>query len=273
MPTTLNLYLDDSGTRHPTRNVGAIPAHGRDWFALGGILVRSDEEAQARDLHEAFCARWEIAAPLHSSEIRSKKDNFNWLRNIEEGEQNQFYEDLSCLMRDVPVIGIACTIDRNGYNARYLEMYQMQPWSLCKTAFTVVVERAVKFARTKQLPLRVYPERCNKPEDAMLKSYYDMLKREGMPFAKDTSGVYAPLTSEEFSSTLYEFKTKDKTSPMSQLADLFLWPICMGGYDPGNRAYARLMGEGKLIECHLKIEDWPQLASKYSCFDNVVRRI
>lgn len=272
MPVTLNFYLDDSGTRHPTRDPGKKADHGYDWFALGGILVRSDEEDAARELHHAFCARWDIAAPLHSSEIRSRNVNFEWLRGLQEDELSRFYEELYCIMRDAPVVGIACTIDRPGYNARYLEMYQKQPWQLCKTSFSVVVERAAKYARSGGLPLRVHPERCNKPEDEALKSYYDSLRADGAPFAKANSDKYAPLTADEFRATLYEFKLKEKTSPMAQLADLFLWPICMGGYHASNRPYKRLLEDGKLIECRLKEEDWPMLASKYSCFENVKRK-
>lgn len=272
MPVTLNLYLDDSGTRHPTRNPGKKAEHGYDWFAFGGALVRSDEEEVARELHRSFCERWPIEAPLHSSEIRSQNENFEWLRGLNDEEKKQFYEELYVMMRDAPVTGIACTIDRPGYNARYLEMYQKAPWQLCKTAFSVVVERAAKFARSMDLRLRVHPERCNKPEDALLKSYYAAMKAEGMPFAKDNSGKYAPLTAEQLTETLYEFATKQKSSPMAQFADLFLWPICMGGYHASNRTYKRLMDDRKLIECHLKEEDWPMLASKYSCFENVKRK-
>ncbi|WP_367714992.1 DUF3800 domain-containing protein [Nitratireductor sp. GISD-1A_MAKvit] len=252
MPVTLNLYLDDSGTRHPTRKIGKKAAHGYDWFALGGILVRSDEEDYARDLHAKFCERWEITAPLHSSEIRSQKENFNLLRGWEKKKLEAFYEELYILMREVPVLGIACTVDRPGYCGRYLEKYQQNPWLLCKTAFTVVVERAAKHAIAKGMKLRVYPERCNKAEDANLEGYYETLKAEGMPFAKESSDKYAPLTQEQLTETLYEFKTKRKTSPMAQLADLYLWPICMGGYHASNRPYQRLTEDGKLIDCHIK---------------------
>jgi hypothetical protein len=41
----LNLYLDDSGTRHPSKKPGKKAAHGFDWFALGGVLVRNQPAA------------------------------------------------------------------------------------------------------------------------------------------------------------------------------------------------------------------------------------
>lgn len=272
MPITLNLYLDDSGTRHPTRKVGKKPAHGYDWFALGGIVVQSDREDEARALHAAFIKKWSVTAPLHSSEIRSQNLGFDWLRKLEKADRDRFYEELYCLMRDAPVTGIACTIDRPGYNGRYLEKYEKHPWMLCKTAFTVIVERAAKFARTQGIKLRVHPERCNKAEDRSLQEYYNSLKTDGTPFAKDNSDKYAPLNAEDFSETLYEFKLKHKSSPMAQLADLYLWPICIGGYDSKNKPYERLMNDQKLIECHIPPEHWPTLASKYSCFEGVERK-
>lgn len=105
-----------------------------------------------------------------------------------------------------------------------------------------------------------------------LQGYYKALKTEGMPFAKDNSDKYGPLTREQLTQTLYEFKTKQKTSPMAQLADLYLWPICMGGYHASNRPYQRLTDDGKLIDCHIKEDERPMLGSKYSCFENVERK-
>ncbi|WDZ81672.1 hypothetical protein PWG15_35700 (plasmid) [Ensifer adhaerens] len=122
------------------------------------------------------------------------------------------------------------------------------------------------------MKLRVHPERCNKAEDANLEGYYKALKAEGMPFARDNSDKYGPLIREQLTQTLYEFKTKQKTSPMAQLADLYLWPICVGGYHASNRPYQRLTDDGKLIDCHIKEDERPMLGSKYSCFENVERK-
>jgi hypothetical protein len=268
----LQFYLDDSGIRYPSRRPGKRAEHGHDWFALGGILIRSEEEEEARLLHWKFCHRWNITFPLHSSEIRSENKNFAWLRGLDGPTKVQFYEELYQFMRSAPVLGLACVVDRPGYNNRYLELYQQKPWLLCKTAFSVVVERAAKHAQRIGYRLRIAPERCNKSEDGLLRGYYDALIREGMPFAPHSSGKYGPLQSNDFGQILYDFKLKKKTSPMVQLADLYLWPICIGGYHGRNRTYARLMTDGKLMECQLAPEDWCSLASKYSCFDQVKRR-
>ncbi|UPT92281.1 DUF3800 domain-containing protein (plasmid) [Bradyrhizobium barranii subsp. apii] len=262
MPNIVNFYLDDSGARHPDHAPGKRAAHGYDWFALGGVLVKQEDEDAARALHKAFCDRWNIADAIHSVEIRGRTGNFLWLMELSKANQEKFFEELYQLMRSAPVTGLACVIDRPGYNARYAEKYAGQRWMLCKSAFNIVVERAAKHARSMGYRLRVSPERCNKPEDAMIKGYYEDLRTKGPPFAVDTSDKYAPMTAGQFKETLYELKPKKKSSPMAQFADLFLWPICIGGYHAGNRPFQRLMQDGKLIECGMASEEWPMLATK-----------
>jgi hypothetical protein len=234
--------------------------------------VKQEDEQETRRLHIDFCTRWSITAPIHSVEIRGKTKEFLWLRGLQKEEQDTFFEELYQLMRTAPVVGLACVIDRPGYNDRYREKYGDQRWMLCKTAFNIAVERAAKFARGIGYRLRVAPERCNKAEDGLLSRYYYDLKTVGMPFATSTSDKYGPLSAEQFGETLYEFKPKHKTSPMAQVADLYLWPLCMGGYHMTNRPYQRLLGDGKLIECSLPFPDWPKLGTKYSCFEGVERK-
>jgi Protein of unknown function (DUF3800) len=267
-----NFYIDDSGTRHPDHKPGTKAAHGYDWFALGGVLIKSEDEAEARNLHKEFCERWEIKTPIHSVEVRSRTLNFHWLKDKTKEIQDEFYEALYQLMKAAPVTGLACVIDRPGYNARYLEKYGRQRWSLCKSAFTIGVERAAKYARSIDYLLRVCPERCNKPEDGMLKGYYEDLKRDGPPFDTSRSEKYRPLTGAEFRETLYELRPKMKTSPMAQFADLYLWPMCMGGYNPGCLPYKRLLEDGKLIEVGMPLDDAPMLGTKYYCFEGVEKK-
>ena len=126
-----------------------------------------------------------------------------------------------------------------------------------------------KYAIENNAKLRVYLERSDKKTDRQMKSYYDLLKSEGMPFASPTSAKYTPLTSAELSNALYEFRTKKKSSPIMQLADLYLWPIAMGGYNPNVRPYKRLVEDKKLIDCHILEEEIPYKGIKYSCWDLV----
>lgn len=269
MAKTLSLYLDDTGTRHPDRKVGKTPAHKRDWFALGGVLVNDGQEMEARSLHAAFCKKWKITYPLHSSDIRAQTEDYRWLRSISQEERDLFYEELYQLIANAPVLGFACTIDRPGYNHRYREKYGRNRWHLCKTAFAIVVERAAKYARAHEARLRVYVEKGDPDADRRTKEYYSELRNNGMPFDGGNSGKYAPLTQEQLKETLYDFKTKEKKSPMSQFADLYAWPLAFGGYKKDLRPYQRLVQDRKVIDCFLTEEEIPHLGCKYSCFDLV----
>lgn len=207
-------------------------------------------------------------SPLHSWEIRGCHGNFAWLGK-DTATRTLFLEQLESLLFALPVVGLACVIDRPGYNKRYAEKYGRARWMLCKTAFAIVIERAVKHAQSRSRKLRVYLERSSKADDATVQSYYKSLKENGHCFDPETSAKYAPATGADYQQTLYEFRTKAKSSRLMQIADLYLWPICMGGYSAENRAYSRLMQAGKLIEHILPSDEVPILGSKYSCFDSI----
>lgn len=262
-----SFYLDDSGTRHPDHKPD-LPQHKHDWFALGGILINDEDIPAAEQLIDAFHLRWpEInESPLHSWEIRGRHGAFKWLGKTP-GTFDAFVTDLETLLFELPVTGLACVIDRPGYNNRYREKYGRERWSLCKTAFAVAVERATKRAISQHRKLRVFVERTSKADDRKLQEYYDVLKQSGHWFNAETAEKYSPASPVDYKNTLYEFRTKKKTSRLMQIADIYLWPMCIGGYDKGNRAYTRLLGAGKLIDCSLSTEDIPVLGIKYSCFD------
>jgi hypothetical protein len=262
----LNLYADDSGSRLPDRRQDQPPR--RNWFGLGGLLVTQSDEDIVRQRYAEFTGRWpELTGPLHSVKIRNGTENFTWLRK-DQKRAGEFLADLTELICGAPIVCIAAVIDRTGYLARYETMYTPdQRWSLCKTAFSVLIERSVKFAQTRNQRLRVMVERSDKKTDRRIQQHYDELKSKGMPFDKHNSGKYAPLDPAELSATLYEFRTKDKSSPLMQLADLCLYPICRYPYDPSYRSHRDLLVRGKLIDCVLKPEEIPARGIKYSCFD------
>lgn len=268
MPNTMILSLDDSGTRHPDKKQGRTPKHGNDWFALGGILFEECAEAEIRKLHAEFCQKWNLSVPLHSVEIRARSNNFAFLGKLSNRKQGEFYEELYGLLRDIPAVGHACVIDRPQYNHRYAEKYGGDRWLLCKSAFSIVVERAAKIAASREMKLRVQIERSDKKVDRKIKTYYDDLREHGLPFAKDTSGKYDPAESKMLQKTLYEFRPKQKSSPLMQLADLYLWPICMGGYNRDCLPYHRLSEDKKIVDCVLESEKRATLGVKYYCFDN-----
>src|SRR6266851_3009271 len=214
MPDVINLYLDDSGTRHPDRGPVSA-AHGHDWFSLGGVLIREVEEPQAREAHARFMTDWTLdpdIAYLHSAEIRNKTGNFTWLGALAKAELNEFVEDLYQLMATPPFIGFACVIDRPGYRARYYEKYGREPWALCRTAFSVVVERAAKYARKHGCKLKVFVERSDSISDGWIRGYYDHLRTNGMPFDAGNMSKYGPLSQDRLAETLYDLKLKYKSS-------------------------------------------------------------
>jgi hypothetical protein len=86
-------------------------------------LVKDADEPQVRDLHNSFCRKWGLTCPVHSVEVRARNKGFLWLERRPKRDQDIFYEDLYRLLKVVPVTGLACVIDRPGYNARYLEKY------------------------------------------------------------------------------------------------------------------------------------------------------
>jgi hypothetical protein len=222
--------------------------------------------------YQELCAKWRITYPLHSSEIRSRVENFRWLRQCSDAERAEFFEDIGKLVTSSELAATACVIDRPGYNHRYREKYGRARWLLCKTAFTVVVERSAKFARDSGCRLRIYVEKSDKKTDRLLRDYYEELRTTGHPFDEVSASKYVPLTAAELRETLYEFKTKDKSSPLMQIADVLLWPMCIGGYDRSNRSYTALKDAGTLIDCKLAPEDLPHKSIKYSCWDLEIER-
>jgi len=268
MPNVLNFYVDDSGTRHPDRP-GTSGSATRDWFALGGVLIREDDEAECRRRYHQFRDQWEIDYPLHSADIRHCAAKFRWMATANAEEQQKFMQDITAFLIGIPAIGLACVIDRPGYNKRYTEKYGRDKWLLCKTAFCIAVERAAKYALSVGHKLKVYVERCNPTDDRKIDEYYNLMKASGPPFDSKNSQRYGPLSVEQLKAVLYDFKLKYKTSPGIQIADLYLWPMCMGGYHKSNKPYVALKEAGKLMDVVCGEEKIAEVGIKYSCFDLV----
>jgi len=267
MPKVTCLYIDDSGTRNPNHKPST--EQFADWFALGGIMIAEEREAEARQAHAEFCQRWGIIHPLHSYDIRQREGDFTWLRGLTQDDYGRFMQDLSDLLLQIPVIGHACVIDRRGYDARYREQYGRQTWHLCKTAFSVLCERAAKVIKAQDRRLRVYPEAGDISADTAIRRYYAALKREGMPFAGPDASKYDALGAEDLSTTLYDLKFKNKSSPLAQIADLYLYPMARAGYERDYYPFRLLSENRKVIDTHLSRDDVEHIGIKYSCFELV----
>lgn len=267
MPSSVHLYIDESGSRRPDRKAHEqMPKH--DYFAMGGLLINEEDEEGAKAAHAAFCKRWDIEHPLHSVEIRHACDNFKWLYDLATARKQEFYADLHAMICSLPILGVACVIDRPGYNVRYAKLHEGNRWKLCKTAFAIALERSARFAIGRDRKLKVFAEACGPKEDRSLKAYYADLKAVGMPFNASSSSKYGPLDVGELNDTLYDLRFKDKRSELMQIADLLLFPMAVGGYDREYIAYRFLMRDGMLIDCHLSGEELPTRGIKYSCFDS-----
>jgi len=266
--TTYLLYLDDSGTRHPDH----VPtnAHERDWFAYGGVLVEESQKSVVDDAVAGLKRKWPECngAPLHSYEIRHSTGRFLWLGKIGMARRDEFMADIGALLTTVPILSIACVVDRPGYNARYRSVYGRQRWSLCRTAFYLVTERAAKFARDNDARLRVFVEHCSNAANARAKAYYDELRKSGNPFNAVRSADYRPLSQREYKDTLFEFRIKTKDSESMQVADLVLHPLCVGGYDRDHRPYRFLLDKRKVVDCNYAGQE-SERGVKYSCFERV----
>ena len=264
MTPTYHLYIDDSGSRDLDKS---DEQSGSKWFALGGVLIAEEDEALARAEHKAFCERWAITLPLHSYDIRTRSKNFNWINDLSIAKRNDFFNDLTGFLINLPVLGAACVVHRQGYNDRYRAKYGLRRWEMCKTAFSVVIERSAKYAHRNGRRLKVFYERSDLINERRLESYYADMRTKGMPFDGGSSSKYAPLTADELRRTLWECRKKFKSSPVLQVADLYLHPICVGGYDPDYRALAALRDNKRVMDCVLTDEDASHMGIKYSCFD------
>lgn len=114
------------------------------------------------------------------------------------------------------------------------------------------------------------PRGLIKDSDKKLRQYYDHLRLNGMPFNGGGDQKYSPLGQGKFQSTLREFRLKFKSSPMIQLADLYLYPMCRNGYGE-YRPYNEFKAAKTLVDCHLTDEEIRSIGIKYSCFDLVKR--
>lgn len=260
-----HFYVDDSGTRNPDHSP-AVDCVG-DWFGLGGIIVRAEDEEDCRQRHADFCGKWNINYPLHSIKIRHKSDNFAWMATLTQPQLREFFSDIEALIENLPMIATACVIDRPRYNARYYQQYGRRPWHLCKTAFSVISERACKLGIKHDRRVKIFVEKTDKSADRTIETYFKELRATGMPFAQANSAKYKPLDPADLNFRLLDLRFKTKECPMTQLADICLYPICRNGYDTMYRPFRHLRETGKLIECHLTPDENNEFGIKYSCFD------
>jgi hypothetical protein len=213
------LFIDESGSPKPN------PKDTTPYFALGGVLVKRVEEAVIEQAVAEFKQRWNIGlhTPLHGNEIRSKKKRFAWLGKLPDQQRNKFMEDLTTTIISLPIIVHACVVSRQGYHDRYLEQYGDNTWEMMKSAFSILVERSVKFVSDRDESIMIYFEEAGKREDNLLKGYFNELRESGHPFDSSNASKYSPLSGERLARCLRGIEGKKKSNPILQISDLCLY--------------------------------------------------
>lgn len=263
----LILAIDDTGSRDLTDTPLPVRDDKMDCFGLGGVLIAADKLPRLLKAHKGFCADWNINYPLHSTNIRGKRGNFQWLKTS--SRSDEFMSQLNDMLINLPIAVTGAIINRPGYFNRYRTKYEGTSWHLDKTAFTILTERAAKVADSQHRRLSIIFEESGPREDKAIKQYTLDLKASGCPFRPETREKYNPLSGDDYSRIVDGMpRRQTKKSALLQVADLVLYPVAKAGYGPTYRPYLALKEKGRLIDDQLSDENMRETCGiKYSCFD------
>lgn len=258
------LFIDESGSPKPNPNDTAT------YFALGGVLVKRADEQLIEDRVKEFKRRWQIdeATPLHGNEIRSKKKKFAWLGKLSDEDRSKFMEDLTNTISSLPITVHACVVSRQGYLDRYSAQYRENTWEMMKSAFSILVDRSVKYIADEGESIMIYYEKAGKREDGLIESYFKEIREKGHPFDTKKSSIYAPLNENELSKYLRGIEGKSKSNEILQIADLCLYPVARSKERPDDKAYIALKESCILIDSRLTADKVGTQGIKYYCFDS-----
>ncbi len=260
------LYIDDSGSRFPDKN-SEKRNDGMDHFALGGILVESNNRDVLKKKYIEFCQKWQIHYPLHSTEIRGMRRSFSWLEKSSK-QKDKFLEELTNFLVEIPVIGFAAVIHRPGYNFRYKYKYGDKRWWMCKTTYSILIERVSRYVKDNNGTFEIRFEGVGPKEDKAIIQYAKDLKNIGSPFDPFTSNKYNPLKKEDYKKIILgEPRQRFKENLFIQIADLYLYPMVKRKYDPSYKSWNILFDNKKVIDSFVEEIDLNDKGIKYSCFD------
>lgn len=263
---SFTFYLDESGSPKPN------PKDQAPYFAVGGVLIRREDENVITQQIQAFKKRWDInpEIALHGNEIRSRKKNFAWLGRISEKERLDFMHDLTDMITKLPITVHACVVSRQGYLNRYLERYGQDTWEMMKSSFSILMERIGKYVVSQDGEVMIFFEKAGKKEDHLITSYFNDLRSQGLPFNPKNSGKYQPLCAETLQGTLVGIDGKSKGNPIMQISDLCLYPVARAKENPVNQAFLALVQNARLIDCVLEDDQLEAMGIKYYCFDHLL---
>ncbi|MCK5493115.1 MAG: DUF3800 domain-containing protein [Candidatus Omnitrophica bacterium] len=261
-------YIDDSGSRYPDKQNFIDRNDGMDNFALGGVLIAEKDKKMIKEKYEDFCNKWDIDYALHSSDIRGMRNDFAWLEESTKNKE-KFLTELEEFLISLPVIGFASVIYRPGYNERYKEKYGDKRWWMCKTAYTILIERTTKYLKKTDSTMFVRFEEAGKKEDRAIFEYAKNMKNIGHPFSSETSEKYNTLDKDDYKKVILgEPKRKKKWNLFIQIADIYLYPMVKRRYDSEYRPWKVFYKQGKVIDAYLPENSLEIEGIKYSCFEN-----
>lgn len=263
----ITFYMDETGNRRPDKKSDAS-RHGRDWFGFGGILVKGEDSDAARQLVSSFASKWNLGenSPAHFTDMLAQKQKFAWLERKSQHVVDEFWADWRHVLCSAPVIGLGCIVDRPGYVARgYLEKHKDR-WLLCRSAFDIAVERAVKIAQLENRKLHIVFEQ-DPGINEVITGYFKNLKENGLAFDGNNSSKYQPLNKEAFNTTLGRIQHKPKTHQLLQLADSYIYVMARTRYEKKYGLYRHLRDSKRIADFALANEHLPHMGVKYYCFD------
>ena len=264
-PRPYTLYMDESGNRHPDKKSDQS-REGRDWFAFGGVLIRGEHSDTIRLLVEGFSKKWNLKHPAHITDMLSKRKGFSWLGRRKQSEVDEFWHDWTQVLCGAPVIGIGCVVDRPGYLARgYLDRHPDR-WLLCRSAFDITVERAIKIARLENRKLHVVFEQ-DPAFNSKVAEYHGNLKQSGLEFNASNSRKYSPLTQVEIAETLGRIQHKPKAHPLLQVADSYIYAMARQRYDRHFGLHGHMRDSKRIADHAVPAGMEGTMGVKYYCFD------
>ncbi|WP_433908764.1 DUF3800 domain-containing protein [Sphingomonas yabuuchiae] len=265
----LTFYMDETGSRQPDKKPDASRL-GRDWFAFGGFIIRREDEEAAKWARDEVARRLDVRHPFHITDMLAEAKKFSFLQRKTEKERLAFWAEYQEFLADLPVMGLGCVIDRPGYAARgYVEKHPETKWLLCRSAFDIVVERAVKYAIREDRRLRIVFE-SDAPFDPIVKSYFANLKQNGLEFDAANSGKYNPLTKDDFAKTLTTIESRPKSNRLLQVADSYIYAIARGKYHKQFSMWRQLCDAQRIANFALggDAAAIKAMGIKYYCFTN-----
>ena len=266
MSRPLTLYMDETGNRHPDKKSDASRL-GRDWFGFGGILVKGEDNDEVRALRQSFAEKWKLGDnPAHITDMLSEHKKFAWLGRVSQSQRDEFWDDWRKVLCRAPVMGLGCVVDRPGYVARGYLKKHADAWRLCRSAFDITVERAVKIARLEGRKLHIVFEQ-DAAINLSITNYFKNLKENGLGFDAGNSAKYTPLTQAIFAETLGRIQHKPKAHPLLQLADSYIYAMSRHAYDKKFALYRHLRDAKRIADFALENEHLPHMGVKYYCFD------